>query len=224
MMHMRSQGESVTTVTRNTPLSYKTALLTRVCPSVDGWKYRESMVSHGAEGRGVRVRMIRISRLVEFCTPNPVSSRGGVTMWQMRRISNCARSFVSIRRWSCARTSSQSSVKMDGMDSGVTCGQRSWDVLNNAIRARAGPFMCRMRADEENTIMPETSFCGEVAWLCENDCGMRLLSGGTFSPSVQELHPNDRCRKRDYPVHIDSNVVAKASLRTKTVSWWRKLN
>ena len=46
---------------------------------------------------------------------------------------------------------------------------------------------------------------------------MRLLSGGTFSPSVQELHPNDRCRKRDYPVHIDSNVVAKASLRTKTV-------
>jgi hypothetical protein len=65
--------------------------------------------------------------------------------------------------------------------------------------------------------MPETSFCGEVAWLCENDCGMRLLSGGTFSPSVQELHPNDRCRKRDYPVHIDSNVVAKASLRTKTV-------
>ncbi len=168
--------------------------------------------------------MTRISRLVEFCTPNPVSRRGGVTMWQMRRISNCAGSFASIRCWSCACTSSQSSVKMDGMDSGVTCGQRSWDVLNNAIRARAGAFMCRMRADEENTIMPETSFCGDVAWLCENDCGMRLLSGGMFSPSVQELHPNDRCRKRDYPVHIDSNVLAKASLRTKTVSWWRQLN
>lgn len=72
--------------------------------------------------------------------------------------------------------------------------------------------------------MPETSFCGEFAWLCENDWGMRLLSGGTFSPSVQELHPNDRCRKRDYPVHIDSNAFAKASLRTKSVSWWRKLN
>ena len=24
--------------------------------------------------------------------------------------------------------------------------------------------------------------------------------------------------------HIDSNVLAKASLRTKTVSWWRQLN
>ena len=74
------------------------------------------------------------------------------------------------------------------MDSGAICGQRSWDVPNNAISARAGPFMCRMRADEENTIMPEsgeerrgcaitsmawevvcsdpvTLFCGELAWF-----------------------------------------------------------
>ncbi len=74
------------------------------------------------------------------------------------------------------------------MDSDGICGQRSWDVPNNAISARAGSFMCRMRADEENTIMPEsgevrrgcgiapvlcgagssepvTSFCGELAWF-----------------------------------------------------------
>jgi hypothetical protein len=42
------------------------------------------------------------------------------------------------------------------MDSGAGCGQRSWDLPNNAISARADPFMCRMRADEENTIMPES--------------------------------------------------------------------
>jgi len=57
------------------------------------------------------------------------------------------------------------------------------------MSARAGSFMCRMRADEENTIMPEsgderrgcgippvprgaiscdpeTSFWGESNWLC----------------------------------------------------------
>src|SRR5688572_32799101 len=45
---------------------------------------------------------------------------------------------------------------MDGMDSGPICGQRSWDAPNNAMSVRAGPFMCRMRADEENTIMPES--------------------------------------------------------------------
>jgi hypothetical protein len=45
---------------------------------------------------------------------------------------------------------------MDGMDSGAICGQRSWDAPNNDISARAGPFMCSMRADEENTIMPES--------------------------------------------------------------------
>ncbi len=72
--------------------------------------------------------------------------------------------------------------------------------------------------------MPEASFCGEVAWLCENDCGMRFLSGECSPPLCARVAPNDRCRKRDYPVHIDSNVVAKASLRTKTVSWWRQLN
>ncbi len=167
------------------------------------------MASHGAEGRGVRVRMTRISWLVEFCTPNPVSRRGGVTMWQMRRISNCAGSCASIRCWSCACTSSQSSVKMDGMDSGVTCGQRSWDVLNNAIRARAGPFMCMMRADEENTIMPEASFCGEFAWLCENDCGMRFLSGECSPPSVQELHQT---------IGAGSAIIPYIS----TAMWWLK--
>ena len=41
------------------------------------------------------------------------------------------------------------------MDSGVICGQSSWDTPNNAISARAGPFMYRMRADEDSTIMPE---------------------------------------------------------------------
>ena len=153
--------------------------------------------------------MTRISRFVEFCTPNPVSRRGGVTMWQMRRISNCAGSFASIRRWCCACTSSQSSVKMDGMDSGVTCGQRSWDVLNNAIRARAGPFMCMMRADEENTIMPEASFCGEFAWLCENDCGMRFLSGECSPPSVQELHQT---------IGAGSAIIPYIS----TAMWWLK--
>jgi hypothetical protein len=60
---------------------------------------------------------------------------------------------------------------MDGMDSGAICGQRSWDVPNNAISTRAGPFMCKMRADEENTIMPESgeerSGCGiaHVSWV-----------------------------------------------------------
>src|SRR5713101_3208719 len=89
---------------------------------------------------------------------------------------------------------------MDGMDSGAICGQSSWDLPNNAISARAGPFMCRMRADEENTITPElgeerrgcciapvpwgaissdpeTSFCGELSWFCGNDRGTRILSG-----------------------------------------------
>ena len=36
----------------------------------------------------MRVRMIRISPLVEFGSPNPVSKREGETMWQMRGISN----------------------------------------------------------------------------------------------------------------------------------------
>src|SRR5512141_2331799 len=88
---------------------------------------------------------------------------------------------------------------MDGMDSGAICGQRSWDVPNNAISARAGPFMCKMRADEENTIIPESgearrgcgithvpwvavssvveaAFCEKPAWFCGDGCGMRDLS------------------------------------------------
>jgi hypothetical protein len=87
---------------------------------------------------------------------------------------------------------------MDGMDSGAICGQRSWDVPNNAISARAGPFMCKMRADEENTIIPESgeerrgcgiayilcaavsvvveaAFCEELVWFCGDGCGTRVL-------------------------------------------------
>ena len=66
------------------------------------------------------------------------------------------------------------------MDSGAICGQSSWDLPNNAISARAGPFMCRMRADEENTIMPESGEegrDGELAWLCGDDRGKHVLSG-----------------------------------------------
>ena len=159
-----------------------------------------SWVVGGMENRGVRVTMTRISRFDELGTPNPVSRRGGVTIWQMRRISNCAQSCVSVRRRSCASTSRQHSVRMDGMDSGSSCGQRSWDAPNNAISVRAGAFMCRMRADEENTIMPDsgegrrgcclasvpwvaissvpkTAFGEEVGWFCSDDCGTDILSG-----------------------------------------------
>ena len=103
------------------------------------------------------------------------------------------------------------------MDSGAICGQRSWDVPNNAISARAGPFMCKMRADEENTIMPESGearrdcdlahvprvavssvsvmeavFCEELAWFRGDDCGTRVLIGDNGLGTVQELHRSDR--------------------------------
>jgi len=152
----------------------------------------------------VRVRMTRISPLVEFGTPNPVSRREGETIWQMRRISNSVQSCASIRRLSCASTSQQNSVRMNGMDSGAICSQSSCDAPNNAISARAGPFMWRMRPDEENTIIPEsgeetrgcciapvpweavfsspgTSFCGEVAWSCGDNRGTHILSGNCSS-------------------------------------------
>lgn len=64
------------------------------------------------------------------------------------------------------------------MDSGPICGQRSWDVPNNAMSVRAAPFMCRMRADEENTIMPES---GEK----RIGCGIAYASRATV-PSVVE--------------------------------------
>jgi hypothetical protein len=89
-------------------------------------------------------------------------------------------------------------VRMEGIDSGVICGQSSWDLPNNAINARAGPFMCRMRADEENTIMPEsgeerrgdpeTSFCGELSWFFGNDRGTHVLSG-KCSPDNARVAP-----------------------------------
>jgi hypothetical protein len=44
---------------------------------------------------------------------------------------------------------------MNGRDSGAICAQRSWDEPNDAIKLRAGLFIYRMRADEENTIIPE---------------------------------------------------------------------
>src|SRR3977135_1162976 len=100
---------------------------------------------------------------------------------------------------------------MDGMDSGTICGQSSWDLPNNAISARAGPFMWRMRPDEENTIMPEsgeerrgcciaplpwgavssdpeTSFCRELAWCCRDDRGTHFLSG-ECSPDSARVAP-----------------------------------
>ena len=127
---------------------------------------------------GSRVRMIRISWPAECGTPNPVSRRDGVTMWQMRRSSNCAQSCASIRHLICACTSYQNSVRMEGMDSSAICGQRSWDVPNNAMSARAGLFICRMRADEENTIMPEL---GDG----RSGCGITHMSW-TAVPSVVE--------------------------------------
>jgi len=135
---------------------YEVTSLEGVWTSVGGWESRAFAAAYGVENRGVRVRMTRISLFDALGTPNPVRRRDGVTMWQVRRISNCVQSCASTRRRSCASTSRQNSVIIDGVDSGAICGQCSWDVPNNAISARAGPFMCRMRADEESTIMPES--------------------------------------------------------------------
>jgi hypothetical protein len=119
-------------------------------------KVVHSPTSTEEENRGVRVRTIRISLVDALGTPNPVRRRDGVTIWQMRRISNCVQSCASIRRRSCASTSRQNSVIIDGMDSGAICGHRSWDVPNSDMSVRAGRFICRMQADEENTIIPES--------------------------------------------------------------------
>jgi len=150
-------------------------------------------------------------------------------MWQMWCISNCVQSCASIRRRSCASTSKQKSVRMDGMDSGPICGQRSWDAPNNAMSVRAAPFMCKMRADEENTIMPESgekrSGCGiahasrvavpsvaeatfweKPAGFCGDDCGTGSFRRNGLG-TVQELHRSDRCRKRDYPAYTDDAVT-----------------
>lgn len=165
--------------------------------------------------------MTRISRLVAFGTPKPVSKIAGVTIWQMRRISNCAQSCASTRCRSCTRTSPQNSVRIDGIDSGAICGQSSWDVPNNAISARADPFMCRMRAAEENTIMPEsgegsrscciapvplrpisggseTSFCRESPWVCRVDRGIHILSG-KCSPGCARVAPRAEMQEGQLP-------------------------
>jgi len=148
--------------------------------SAGNWRCRDFSATQGMDDRGVRVRMTRISRLVAFGTPNPVSKIAGVTIWQIRRISNCAQSCASTRCRSCTRTSPQNSVRIDGIDSGAICGQSSWDVPNNAMSARADPFMCRIRADEENTIMPESGegsrSRGELPWFCRADRGIEILS------------------------------------------------
>lgn len=77
------------------------------------------------------------------------------------------------------------------MDSGAICGQSSWDLPNNAMSVRAGPFMCRMRADEENTIMPESGEerrGGEVSWFCGDDRSTHVLSG-KCSPDCARVAP-----------------------------------
>ena len=103
-----------------------------------------------------------------------------------------------------------------------------------------------MRADEENTIMPESGEerrdCGIVSVPCEtasfavktssgrhcrglsgNSGDTGILSGKCFR-TVQESHLWQGSRKRDYPTHIDHNVMSRTRLRTKRVRWWRKLN
>jgi hypothetical protein len=87
-----------------------------------------------------------------------------------------------------------------------------------------------MRADEENTIMPESGeersgcgiahapcvavsvvveavFCKELVWFCGDGCGTRVLIRDNGLRTVQELHRSDRCRKRDYPTNTDYNVT-----------------
>src|SRR5713226_5027494 len=125
---------------------------------------------------------------------------------------------------------------MDGMDSGAICGQSSWDVPNNAISARAGPFMWRMRADEENTIMPEsgeessgcgiapvlrravssgseTSFCGELAWFCGDDRGMHVLSG-KCSPDCARVAPMAEMQEARLSYEYRAQRDARTGLRT----------
>jgi hypothetical protein len=200
MMSKRESRRKPTATVVQKAMLYEIALLTEARMSAGNWGWRKFSAAPGIDDRGVRVRMTRISRLVAFGTPNPVSKIAGVTIWQMRRISNCAQSCASTRCRSCAKTSPQNSVRIDGIDSGAIRGQSSWDVPNNAINARADPFMCRMRADEENTIMPEsgegsrsccispvllrpisggseTSCCGELPWFCRVDRGIYILSG-----------------------------------------------
>jgi len=144
--------------------------------------------------------MTRISRLVAFGTPNPVSKIAGVTIWQIRRISNCAQSCASTRCRSCTRTSPQNSVRIDGIYSGAICGQSSWDVPNNAISARADPFMCRIRADEENTIRPESGegSSGELPWFRRVDRGIHILSG-KCSPGCARVAPRAEMQEGQLP-------------------------
>ena len=52
----------------------------------------------------------------------------------------------------------------------------------------------------------------------------RMSFRGNGFPTVQELHRSDSCRKCDYPANTDCNVATGASLCTKTVSGWQKMN
>ena len=52
----------------------------------------------------------------------------------------------------------------------------------------------------------------------------RMSFQGNAFRTVQELHQWQGHRKRDYLANIEYNVTPRTRLRTKTVSWWRKLN
>jgi hypothetical protein len=62
-------------------------------------------------------------------------------------------------------------------------------------------------------------------WLgsAEMIVARRSFRGNAFR-TVQELHLWQRCRKYEYPANTEHNVTPRIGLRTKMVSWWRKLN
>jgi hypothetical protein len=88
MMSKRESRRKPTTTVVQKAMPYEIALLTEARMSTGTWGCRELSAAQGIDDRGVRVKMTRISRLVAFGTPNPVSKIAGVTIWQMRRISN----------------------------------------------------------------------------------------------------------------------------------------
>src|SRR5437773_11687360 len=92
--------------------------------------------------------------------------------------------------------------------------------------------MYRMRADEENTIMPESGEEREgvvashlylggpspliwrhhsaESWLGSAEMIVARMSfRGNALRTVQELHPWQECRKRDYPANTEHNVTLR---------------
>ena len=63
------------------------------------------------------------------------------------------------------------------------------------------------------------------SWLgsAEMIVARRSFRGNAFR-TVQELHLWQGCRKHEYPANTEHNVTHRIGLRTKMVSWWRKLN